>query len=92
MPEVVMYSTGACPYCARARALLDKKGIAYTDYRVDEQPERRREMEGRSGGAHTVPQIFIDEHHVGGFDELSELAIDGELDALLQLNDTAAGG
>jgi glutaredoxin 3 len=88
VPQVTFYSTGACPYCSRARRLLDSKGVAYAERRVDTDPELRREMETRTGGATSVPQIFIDEHHVGGFDELSELDIDGELDALLGLSES----
>lgn len=87
MPNVVMYSTGSCPYCTRARRLLDAKGVSYTEYRVDLEPHYRGEMEAKSG-RFTVPQIFIDEHHVGGFDDLSELDMDGELDTLLGLSST----
>lgn len=87
MPTVVMYTTGSCPYCARARRLLDAKGVKYTEFRVDLEPHLRPEMEAKSG-RFTVPQIFIDEHHVGGFDDLSALDVDGELDALLGLTST----
>jgi glutaredoxin 3 len=80
-----MYTTASCPFCVRARILLDKKGVAYTDIRIDEQPEIRPEME-RLSGRSSVPQIFIDEFHVGGFDDLAELDIDGELDERLGLN------
>lgn len=85
MPQVTMYTTASCPFCVRARILLDKKGVAYTDIRIDEQPEIRPEME-RLSGRSSVPQIFIDEFHVGGFDDLAELDIDGELDERLGLN------
>lgn len=85
MPQVTMYTTASCPFCVRARILLDKKGVAYTDIRIDDQPEIRPEME-RLSGRSSVPQIFIDEFHVGGFDDLAELDIDGELDARLGLN------
>ncbi|HEY9148410.1 MAG TPA: glutaredoxin 3 [Gammaproteobacteria bacterium] len=85
MPNVVMYTTESCPFCVRARNLLDKKGVAYTDIRVDAQPDLRPEMEQKAGGRTSVPQIFIDDFHVGGFDELSELDIDGELDERLGL-------
>ena len=83
MPEVVMYSTAWCPYCVRARKLLESKGVEFSEIRVDEQPEQRSVMMERAGGLTSVPQIFIDDHHVGGFDELSELDIDDELDPLL---------
>ncbi len=81
--RVVMYSTGFCPYCIRARLLLKHKGIAYEEIRVDRDPVRRREMERRSR-RHTVPQIFIGDVHVGGYDDLAALECRGELDALLR--------
>ncbi|MGD8526290.1 MAG: glutaredoxin domain-containing protein, partial [Thioalkalispiraceae bacterium] len=62
MPDVVMYSTGHCPYCVRAKMLLNQKGIEFTDIRVDVDPERRSEMVQRSGGVTSVPQIFIDDY------------------------------
>ena len=80
--SVVMYSTRFCPYCMRARSLLESKGVAYTDIAVDGQPGLRREMTERSG-RHTVPQIWIGEHHVGGFDDLARLEQQGRLDELL---------
>jgi len=82
MTKVVMYSTGACPYCVRARRLLDAKGVDYTDIRVDKEPQYRPEMEARSRRT-SVPQIFIGDYHVGGFDDLSELDMDDKLDELL---------
>jgi glutaredoxin 3 len=84
MPEVIMYATVACPYCVRARRLLDRKGVSYTEILVDENPERWAEMEKRSGRA-TVPQIFIGDHHVGGYDDTAALDSEGELDPLLGL-------
>ena len=86
MPEVIMYSTAMCPYCIRARKLLDKKGVTYTDIRLDEQPERREEMIQRANGRTSVPQIFIDDYHVGGFDDMSELDFDDKLDPMLGLS------
>jgi len=85
MPTIIMYSTAMCPYCVRARKLLDKKGVAYEDIRLDENPDRHPEMLQRANGSTSVPQIFIDELHVGGFDDMSELDIDDELDPLLGL-------
>ncbi len=82
MPKVVIYSTGACPYCIRAKKLLEKKGVEYTDLRVDADPTLRTEMEERSR-RFTVPQIFIGEFHVGGFDDMYVLELDGKLDELL---------
>lgn len=82
MREVTIYTTGICPYCSMAKRLLDKKGIAYTEINVDRQPERREEMLRRAQ-RRTVPQIFIGEHHVGGFDDLYALEKSKQLDALL---------
>jgi glutaredoxin 3 len=84
MAKVEIYTTQTCPYCVRARNLLSKKGVEYTEYRVDLQPELRSQMEQRSGGT-SVPQIFIDDRHIGGCDDMYELDFDGELDQLLGL-------
>ena len=81
---VVMYTTGWCPYCARARRLLELKGVAITEIDVEEQPEARAEMLKRSGGRSSVPQIFIGDAHVGGCDDLHALEAAGRLDQLLQ--------
>ena len=86
MPRIRMYSTRICSYCVRAEKLLSKKGIVPDQIEkifVDAQPEQRVEME-RLTGRRTVPQIFIGDRHVGGFDDLAELDADGELDTLLQ--------
>ncbi len=85
MPEVVIYSTRFCPYCIRARTLLDNKNITYTEIRVDEQSEQRSVMEQRSQRT-SVPQIFIDDYHVGGCDDLFALESQGKLDLKLGLN------
>lgn len=77
-----MYSTRFCPYCMRARELLSRKGVEFTDIGVDGDPELRREMMARSG-RHTVPQIWIGDRHVGGFDDLWALEQAGQLDQLL---------
>jgi glutaredoxin 3 len=81
--ELVMYSSGWCPYCERARALLERKGVPFREIKVDEDPADRQAMLVRSGGRRTVPQIFIGERHIGGFDELYALDKAGELDQLL---------
>lgn len=81
--EVKIYSTRFCPYCMGARNLLDSKNVAYEDIGVDGSPELRREMIELSG-RHTVPQIWIGEQHIGGFDELSSLERQGRLEALLK--------
>lgn len=83
MQTVTIYSTRACPYCMRAKALLSAKQVAYTEIMIDTDPVKRAEMEQKSGGRRSVPQIFIGEHHVGGFDELYALDRKGELDPLL---------
>ncbi|MDH5784364.1 MAG: glutaredoxin 3 [Chromatiales bacterium] len=85
MPNVVLYTTEHCPYCIRARLLLDKKQVDYTDIRIDEEPEKRHEMLARANGRTSVPQIFIDDFHVGGFDDMAELNVLGELDEKLGL-------
>lgn len=83
MPKIVMYCTAVCPYCVMAERLLETKGVAEIDkIRVDLQPERRAEMMERTG-RRTVPQIYIDDFHVGGFDDLSALDREGRLDPLL---------
>jgi glutaredoxin 3 len=80
--DVFMYSTRFCPYCIQARRLLDSKGVSYTDIGVDGAPQLRHEMIERSG-RYTVPQIWIGEHHVGGYDDLALLERQGRLDELL---------
>ena len=82
MPDVVMYGTRFCPYCVRARMLLDSKDINYIYIPVDEQKEQRAIMEQRSQRT-SVPQIFIDDYHVGGCDDLYALESQGELDQKL---------
>ncbi len=82
-PNVVMYSTSICPYCDRARSLLARKGISVQEVKVDEDPAQRDLMLQLSGGRRTVPQIFVGERHVGGFDDLAALDRAGELDKLL---------
>ena len=78
-----MYSTGFCPYCVRARMLLDRKGVTYKEIRVDHDPQLRAEMMERSR-RNTVPQIFIGDYHVGGCDDMFALEQRGELDTLLE--------
>jgi glutaredoxin 3 len=81
--DVVMYSTRFCPYCVRARLLLDSKKVPYQDIGVDARPELRREMVAKSG-RRTVPQIWIGDRHVGGYDDLARLEQAGKLDELLK--------
>jgi thioredoxin reductase (NADPH) len=82
MPQIVMYTKSWCPYCERAKHLLTEKGQSWTEIDVEAEPARREEMIERSGQS-TVPQIWIGDRHVGGFDELAELERKGELDPLL---------
>ncbi|MBK5929699.1 glutaredoxin 3 [Halochromatium salexigens] len=82
MPIVQMYATAFCPYCVRARRLLKRKGIEFDEIRVDQDQEQMRTMIQRSQRT-TVPQIFIGERHIGGYDDMVELDQDGKLDPLL---------
>jgi glutaredoxin 3 len=82
MSKVTMYTTDHCPYCRNAKALLARKGVAATEINIEADPRLLREMMERSG-RRSVPQIFIGERHVGGFDDLAALERKGELAALL---------
>jgi len=82
-PHIVVYLTDWCPFCTRARALLERKGAKFEVIDVDERPEAREEMMARSG-RRTVPQIFIGDTHVGGCDDLYALDAAGGLDPLLK--------
>lgn len=86
MSLVRMYSTRLCPYCMMARRLLKSKGVEVTEIPVDADPEQRRRM-GEMTGRWTVPQIFIGERHVGGFDDIHALDQAGQLDPLLKQED-----
>ena len=84
MGTVLMYCTAVCPYCVRAEQLLKRKGVRNIDkIRVDLQPELRDEMIEKTGGRRTVPQIYVNGVHVGGFDDLAALDRAGGLDPLL---------
>ncbi len=83
MANIVMYTSAVCPYCINAERLLASKGVTRIDkIRVDLEPERRVEMIAKTG-RRTVPQIFIDDRHIGGFDDLRALDLAGGLDPLL---------
>ncbi|AHF04288.1 glutaredoxin [Marichromatium purpuratum 984] len=82
MPRVTLYTTQTCPYCIRARRLLERKGVAYEEIDINDDPAQRAVMIERSG-RHTVPQIFIGERHIGGYDDMAELDVCGDLDPLL---------
>lgn len=86
-PKIEVYCAADCDYCAGAISLLERKGVKFVQYRVDLQPALRLEMEGRAQQT-SVPQIFINDQHVGGFDEMVELDMDDELDPLLGLATT----
>ena len=81
--QVTMYSTAFCGYCDRARALLGRKGVSVVEIKVDEKPEDRAAMLQRSGGRRSVPQIFIGDRHVGGYDDMIALHRAGSLEPLL---------
>lgn len=83
MANVVMYSSMMCPYCYRAKALLTRKGAAFKEINVDMTPKARAEMREKSGGATSVPQIWIGDEHVGGCDDLHALDARGALTAML---------
>lgn len=82
MASITVYSTQFCPYCVRAKQLLESKGLAYEEVRVDRDPQLRQVMMQRSG-RRTVPQIWVGETHVGGFDDLWRLNHIGKLDDLV---------
>jgi glutaredoxin 3 len=82
-PSIDIYTKFACPFCVRAKHLLDKKGASYSEHDITMGGEKRDEMLARAPMARTVPQIFIGETHVGGSDELAALEAAGKLDALL---------
>jgi glutaredoxin 3 len=87
---ITVYTTAWCPYCSAARALLRGKGVAFDEINVDDQPEQRTVMVTRSG-RRTVPQIFIGDRHIGGYDDLAALDRAGGLDPLLAGAAGAAG-
>ena len=83
MAEIIVYSGPNCPYCVRAKQLLQRKGAAYTEIDVKADPARQAEMMEKSGGRRTIPQIFINGQHVGGCDDLYALDAAKKLDAML---------
>jgi glutaredoxin 3 len=83
MVHVVIYTTLTCPYCQNAKELLHAKNVEYVEIDVTTDQEKMLEMLNKSNGRRTVPQIFIDDYHVGGFDDLKEFNNAGELDKLL---------
>ena len=83
-PPIKVFSTRFCGYCVAAERLLNSKGLDYETIKIDEDPENRKLMREMTGGARTVPQIFIGDLHVGGFDDLSALNHSGQLDRILK--------
>jgi glutaredoxin 3 len=82
--KVEIYIWTTCPFCVRAKALLDRKGVEYTEYNLDGDEAGRSQMAKRANGRKSVPQIFIDDQHIGGCDDLHALDRQGKLDSLLQ--------
>lgn len=83
MPEIIIYTANLCPYCTMAKKLLQRKGASYTEINVDSEPGLRQKMMEKTQ-RRTVPQIYIGERHIGGFDDLHALDMRNELDPLLQ--------
>ncbi|MDT4291760.1 glutaredoxin 3 [Methylomonas sp. MO1] len=82
MPDIIIYTAKLCPYCTMAKKLFDRKGVGYTEINVDAEPGLRQQMMEKTK-RRTVPQIYIGERHIGGFDDLHELDMNHELDPLL---------
>ena len=82
--NVEIYTWSTCPFCIRAKALLDKKGVDYIEYCIDGDEDARDKMAKRANGKRSVPEIFINDLHVGGCNELYDLELSGELDGLLE--------
>lgn len=83
MATIEIYTTPICPYCVKAKHLLKRKGLEWEEIDVSQNPAIREEMIAKAGGQRTVPQIFINGHHVGGCDDLYALESQGELDKIL---------
>lgn len=83
MAEVIIYTRDGCPYCVRAKALLEQKGVAYQEHNASLDPSVRQEMMARSG-RNTFPQVFVNGQHLGGCDDIHALDAQGKLDSLLE--------
>jgi len=79
--KAIVYSTKICPYCVRAKMLLEKRNIKYIEYKIDEDVKMFQQMLQLSNGRQSVPQIFIDDKHIGGYDDLVDLDMEGGLDS-----------
>ncbi|TCV94616.1 glutaredoxin 3 [Luteibacter rhizovicinus] len=84
-PEITIYSTAVCPYCVAAKNLLKSKGLEWSEVRIDTDPAQRDAMLTRSGGRRTVPQIFVNDQHIGGFDDLVAADRSGKLAEILEV-------
>ncbi|MBT3723908.1 MAG: glutaredoxin 3 [Gammaproteobacteria bacterium] len=84
MPDIVIYSSGFCPYCSWAKKMLDGRQASYSEIRIDQVEGAQQEMLSKSEGQMTVPQIFIGSFHVGGYTDMVKLDQQGQLDPLLQ--------
>ena len=84
MSNVEIYTKSWCGFCGRAKMLLERKGVPFTEHDIERNVEARRVLQERAPNARTVPQIFIGDHYVGGYSELAAMAFGGELDALLE--------
>jgi len=83
MPEIIIYTGRLCPYCTMAKRLLDRKGVSYSEIDVDSEPNLRQQLMEKTK-RRTVPQIYIGDRHIGGFDDLQDLDMQKQLDPLLQ--------
>jgi glutaredoxin 3 len=83
MANVEIYTWKTCPFCIRAKGLLDDKGVDYTEYAIDGDDAARNKMSDRSNGRRSLPQIFINDSHIGGCDDIHALDATGKLDVLL---------
>jgi glutaredoxin 3 len=83
MQTVEIYTSPLCGFCHAAKRMLNDKGISFAEYDVGRNPDKRQEMLGRANGRHTVPQIFIGDNHVGGYDDMATLERNGKLDPML---------
>ena len=86
MKSVGIYTSRSCPYCTNAKRLLQSKGVFFTEFIVDGDPKLAAEAVEKSGGRKTVPQIFIENHHVGGYDDIVKLDKEGKLNSLMGLD------
>lgn len=83
MADIEIYTTAYCPYCIRAKTLLESKKVQFTEINVDGNPQLRQQMTERANGGYTVPQIFINQQHIGGCDDIMALEARNQLDPLL---------